>query len=313
MLTSAQRIDPQRYARCIEVSKRVRWDTDRDVLRGRQADFGRKFLPDGLSKLTRFGFLGHADSRLLSQIQGRTYANMLGLFERFINAKMLELSRDHWLGDQVVLEALVRFSDEELKHQQLFRRLEQLVAAGMPAGYRFVPQPDRVADAVLGKCSWAVLALASHIELLTQAHYQQSIAPDAEVSDLFKDVFLFHWKEEAQHAVVDELEWLREDARLAPDARERAVDDLIALLAAVDGLLQQQAAADAGYFAACCSRRLGDDETLRLRVGLLDAYRWQYIRSGIEQPRFFALLTSLISHTQRQRLVEALAPILETA
>ena len=43
--------DPTRYAKCIEVSKRIRWDTDRDVIRGRQFDFGRKFLPDGLSKV----------------------------------------------------------------------------------------------------------------------------------------------------------------------------------------------------------------------------------------------------------------------
>ena len=37
---------------------------------------------------------------------------------------MLEVSRDHWLGDQIALEALVRFTDEELKHQELFRRIE---------------------------------------------------------------------------------------------------------------------------------------------------------------------------------------------
>ena len=39
-----------RYAKCIEVSKRIRWDIDRDVIRGRAFDFGKKFLPDGLSQ-----------------------------------------------------------------------------------------------------------------------------------------------------------------------------------------------------------------------------------------------------------------------
>jgi len=29
---------------------------------------------------------------------------MFGLVERFINAKVLEIGRDHWLGDQVALE-----------------------------------------------------------------------------------------------------------------------------------------------------------------------------------------------------------------
>ena len=59
-----------------------------------------------------------------------------------------------------------------------------------------------------------MLALTCHIELFTQAHYRQSIEPDTELSDVWKDVFLFHWKEESQHAILDELEWKREDAKL---------------------------------------------------------------------------------------------------
>ncbi len=80
----------------------------------------QKFLPDGLSKVKDFTFLSNGEQRYLSQIQGRTYANIFGLVERYINAKVLELSRDYWFGDQTALEALVRFSDEELKHQELF-------------------------------------------------------------------------------------------------------------------------------------------------------------------------------------------------
>ncbi len=106
-----------RYAKCIEVSKRIRWDIDRDVFRGRQFDFNQKFLPDGLSKVGELAFLQPAEMRFMSQIQGRTYANRCALVERYIGAKILELSRDHWLGDQVALEALVRLTDEELKHQ----------------------------------------------------------------------------------------------------------------------------------------------------------------------------------------------------
>ena len=43
--------DRARYARCIKASKRVRWDIDADVFRGRSFDFRRKFLPDGLTKV----------------------------------------------------------------------------------------------------------------------------------------------------------------------------------------------------------------------------------------------------------------------
>ena len=175
---------------------------------------------------------------------------MFGLVERFIGAKIVEVTRDHATGDQVAMEALVRFTDEELKHQELFRRLDALAAAGMPAGYRFVPEPNAVASFVLGKGTWAVLALTCDIELFTQAHYRASIAPDSTICPLWRDVFLFHWKEESQHAILDELEWRRIDASLTAAERDRGVTELLELVAGVDGLLQAQAAADTAYFVA---------------------------------------------------------------
>src|SRR5438105_568766 len=143
-------VETARYAKCIEVSKRIRWDIDRDVLRGRRFDLSKKFLPDGLSKVNALQFLSEHEQRLLSHVQGRTYANMFGLVERYIGAKILETSRAHSLGDQTALEALVRFTDEELKHQELFRRIERMTAAVMPLGYDFNHDPDAVARVVLG-------------------------------------------------------------------------------------------------------------------------------------------------------------------
>src|SRR3954451_17968207 len=243
-----------RYARCIQTSKRVRWDIDKDVIRGRKFDTAHKFLPDGLSLANSFTTLSADERRFVSQIQGRTYANIFGLVERFINAKVLELSEEHWFGDQVALEALVRFSDEELKHQALFRRIDTMIGDVLPKGYRFDVDPNSVTHAVLGKSTWAVLALTLDIELFTKLYYRQSIDPDSELSELFKDVFLYHWKEECQHAILDELEWVRHDAGLTPEKRDMAVDDFIELVAAVDSILQVQVKADTGYFAARCGR-----------------------------------------------------------
>src|SRR6516165_8284073 len=160
-----------RYAGSIAASKRVRWDIDADVIRGRTLNLNQKFLPDGLTLVEELPFLTVDERRFMSQVQGRTYANLFGLVERFINAKVLEVSRDHWFGNQVALEALVRFSDEELKHQALFRRVESLIADVMPPGYAFAWDPDEVAGIVLAKSNWAVLALTLQIELFSQAHY----------------------------------------------------------------------------------------------------------------------------------------------
>ncbi|MBE0615998.1 MAG: hypothetical protein IH604_20195 [Burkholderiales bacterium] len=301
-----------RYAKCIEASKRIRWDIDRDVIRGRSFDVSTKFLPDGLSFADRLDFLDASEQRFMSQIQGRTYANVFELVERFIGAKILEVSREHWLGDQTALEALVRFTDEELKHQELFRRIESMAAECMPAGYQFAPQPNEVAQAVLGKSTWAVLGLTCHIELFTQAHYRASIEPDGNLSALWKDVFLYHWKEESQHAILDELEWARENARLSAAERDQGVSDLIDLVAAVDGIVVAQAHADAEYFLGWCPRKLSGVEQLMVHDTLVAAYRYQYIASGVQDERFQSILGGMINAKQGARIGAALGPILES-
>jgi len=307
---AAGKTSTQRYARCIDASRRVRWEIDRDVIRGRQLDFARKFLPDGLSRLGDLSFLTGAEGRFFSQVQGRTYANMFGLVERYIGIKTLELARAHGMGDQVALEALVRMTDEELKHQELFRRLERMAGAGMPSGYAFKPHPDKVADTLLAGCNWAVLGLTLDIELFTQVHYRTSIEPEAELCELWKDVFLFHWKEESQHAILDELEWRAEDARLGAEGRDEAVDDLIALVDAVDGTVKVQAEADADYFLARAGRTFSSAEAMRVHDTMLKAYRGQYIASGVQQSRFVEVLGSMVTPAQMERIVAALGPIM---
>src|SRR5262245_26060376 len=186
----SQSTDSERYARCIRASKRVRWDIDEDVIQGRRFDRSQKYLPDGLSLVPEFTTLSGDEQRFVSQIQGCTYANIFALAERFTTAKLLGVGHESWLGDQVAVEALVRFSDEERKHQELFRRINALVGETMPAGYRFDVPPDAVAGVVLSKSTWAVLALTLDIELFTQLHYRHSIEPDDQLSALFKDVVL---------------------------------------------------------------------------------------------------------------------------
>ncbi|MBC8741325.1 hypothetical protein F6X40_32595 [Paraburkholderia sp. UCT31] len=301
--------DRDRYARCIRASKMVSWDIDRDVIGGRTFDMAQKYLPDGLSLVPDFIMLSEAEKRFVSQIQGRTYANVFGLVERFINAKVLEVSRDYWLGDQVALEALVRFSDEELKHQALFRRIEKMIGETLPAGYRFDVDPDALAAVVLGKSTWAVLAMTLHIELFSQIHYRQSIHPDDQLSELFKDVFLYHWKEESQHAILDELEWKRHDATLTDAARDNAVNEFIDLMIAVDGILRGQATADSRYFIANCGRAVVEAEAMSIEANFHHAYRWQYLHSGMHHPHFAEVLDRLVSEEQGMRIRAALATL----
>ncbi len=298
-----------RYAQIVRLSKKAEWQIDRDLMRDRHFDFTRKFLPDVLSRVDMLPFLDPRDARLLSQVQGRTYAYIFGLVERFISAKMLDQGRAHAFDDQNAMEALVRFTNEEIKHQELFRRMEEMIGEKMPQGYRQTANPNDVARAVLAASTWAVLALTCHIELFVQAHYAESIM-DADLCPLFKDVFKYHWKDESQHVVLDELEWKDEHARLTLDQRDRAVDDLIALVGAVDGILRAQSAADVEYFVRFSAQAYSEREVKEIESVVFGAYRWQYIVSGVRHPHFGKLLTSMTTPAQMSRIQAALAPIL---
>ena len=92
--------------------------------------------------------------------------------------------------------------------------------------------------------------------------------------------------------------------------RDKAVDEFIDLVVAVDGILQQQATDDARYFAETCGRRLSADESVKLEAGILRAYRWQYILSGAQHPHFIKVLTSLITDSQTERIQSALATLM---
>jgi hypothetical protein len=181
-----------------------------------------------------------------------------------------------------------------------------MMTRGMPEGYNFPWDPNQVAAAVLEKSTWAVMALIYEIELFTQEHYKQSIEPDDDLSELYKDVFLYHWKEEAHHAFLDALEWPRQDKKVTPQERDKAIKEVIELVGAVDGILQKQSESDTQYFIENTARSFSDDQIARIRDSVLGAYRWQYIFSGVEHPRFQELFRRLTTEIQRERIERAL-------
>ena len=66
---------------------------------------------------------------------------------------------------------------------------------------------------------------------------------------------------------------------------------------------------------SCCApaERFGRPRKRRIRDTILKAYRWQYIVSGVQEPRFAEVLKALVTPTQMQRIGAALAPILAHA
>jgi hypothetical protein len=303
-------LDIARYGKCLHNAQKVTWDIDADVIRFRQLDTDSKYLPDSLSLVTQLPFLSAGQQRFLSQVQGRTYAYLFGLIERCINAKVLELGRAHCLSDQSAVAALLKFVQEELKHQELFRRIEKLADLALPPGYRMTTDPNSAAAAILTKSTWAVVALTCFVEIFTQVHYLHSMRDDAELSPLFKDVFYYHWIEEVQHATLDELEWRRVHDEMQPESIDAAVTDFIELLRMVDGILQAQATADGEYFCSTSGAYLDRERCNAVKACLLKAYRLQYLVSGARIERFRRALSSKVTAGQMQRVDAAFAPFI---
>jgi hypothetical protein len=74
-------------------------------------------------------------------------------------------------------------------------------------------------------------------------------------------------------------------------------------------ILQAQAAADTEYFLRIVGRAKGADQQRVVLTGVLRAYRWQYIVSGVRHPRFARLLSGMITPAQLARVQQALEPI----
>ena len=206
-----------------KASKKIEWQIDRD-LHSRPRLRLLAQVPPGWAFATSTACrssAGRCPPAL--QVQGRTYAYLFGLVERFISAKMLDQSR----APRAWRPAGAR------RPRALLRRGDQAPGAvpphgaddgGADAGRLPAWSPTRtMSRAPCSRAStWAVLALTCHIELFVQSHYDQSIAPRADICPLFKDVFHFHWRDECQHVMLDELEWTAEHAKLtAEDARPR--------------------------------------------------------------------------------------------
>src|SRR5215510_15850068 len=89
---------------------------------GTRLDFSKRLLPEALSSWRTQRALDDRERLTLNQITGNSYLNLFSFVEEYIYAQVLRLAEAEMFGDHVALRALTRFADEELKHQQLFRR-----------------------------------------------------------------------------------------------------------------------------------------------------------------------------------------------
>jgi hypothetical protein len=275
------------YQECLDNSKKVSWRED-DILAGKNFDFSKRFLPNKLTGVDEIGCLNDDEKRQLNQIMGNGYCHLFAFVEEFIVPTIMEEAMNDVYGDEVKVRALMRFAEEELKHQELFRRSIALFNQGFGTECGLIPGREEVAKVVRSKSKLAVLLLTSVIEWFTQLHYIEHVQDDSGLDGLFRDLLKFHWMEEAQHAKMDMLLIGEVAAKMTLEERETAIDEVIELGGAIDGLLAQQIGLNIEALEKATGRTFTAAEKEEITKETQHAWRWTFLVSGLEHPNVVA-------------------------
>ena len=278
------------YSKCIELSERVAWRVDTIVPPTAELDFSKPFMPSAMAFADALPCLTTNEKLKLNQIFGNGYSYLFYFVEAYIVAMAMEHARAELYGDDNNLRAMLRFAEEEVKHQQLFLRFGEMFRRSFGSECDMVQDPQGVAGFILSKSPMAVLLVTLHLEIVTQAHYVDCMRDSHEVESLFRSLFQHHWIEESQHAKIDVLELikLRTDA---PEAQvHQAIDDYFAICGAFAGLLGAQAKLDVGSLARAVGREFTVDETVEIETAQRRGYQRAFLWYGLTNSMFLEFL-----------------------
>src|SRR5262249_34407319 len=127
---------------------------------------------------------------------------------------------------------------------------------------------------------------------------------------LTRHIFRCHWLEESQHAKMDHLETLRAFGKMTDAEKDQAVDQLIGLVGAVDGLLQKQSELDVENFRKCTGRQFSNEESAEIYKGIFRAKRYCFIESGVTHPNFLDLFVEVATPAQQEKVQSSLQALL---
>ena len=109
------------YESCLKGSVTKAWTVE-DCFRGRDLDFDKPFLPDRIAGVNAIGCITVDEKRMLNQIRGNSYCHIFAFVEEYIVPMVVDHARGDVYGDETRLWSLLRFAEEEVKHQEMLRR-----------------------------------------------------------------------------------------------------------------------------------------------------------------------------------------------
>jgi hypothetical protein len=281
------------YSTCVRNSEKVSWKLDDVMPLGTRLDFERPFLPAALAARGELPFLSPDERRKLNHITGNAYLNLFGFVEEYIIALAVRHAHAEVFGDHDAIRALVRFADEEVKHQALFRRYVTAFQHDFGQECEVLGSAAEVASVILSKSPIAVLLVTLHLEIMTQAHYVECVKDDTQVDPFFAKLLRFHWLEESQHARIDALELDKLLDSASPEVIATAFDEYLGLIDAFDGLVKSQAQMDVRSLSRALGRTFDPDESARIAEAQHRGYRHTFLVYGMTNATFIENLVKI--------------------
>jgi hypothetical protein len=280
------------YASIVAASEQVAWTVDA-IFRNRRFDASKPLVPASWVRTQALEFLTDQEQLTLNHCRAFSYAHLNGNYEEFIPLHLTGIVQQDWHDDRAHLRALWRFGEEEMKHQQLFRRTETVLEAscGHPFGRYFDDHKVRVTEfthAILAFPPLPRFLLLLAFEFGTRRHYVESIQEHTEASGdpLYVDVLKAHWLEEAQHVKADMLEVAQLARSLSPAELNVAFEQVVAIGGFVDATFVGQVDQEMATLQRVTGRTLSAVETIALRDTLYDSLRTIIAGVALTDPSF---------------------------
>jgi hypothetical protein len=278
------------YGRVVENSERVAWRLNEVFPAGVALDFSKSFMPTAMFAAHSLEFLRDDERLKLNQIFGNSYRYLFYFVEAYIIDMAMRHAEAELYGDDDNLRAMLRFAEEEVKHQQMFIRFGEMFDRGFGTTCDLVENPQAVAQVILAKSPMAVTLVTLHLEIITQAHYVDCMRDRGEMEPLFQSLFKYHWIEESQHAKLDALEILKLRRTASPEVVQQAIDDYFAIAGAFAGLLAAQAKLDVSSLERAVGRTFSADERTAIEDAQKRSYNRAFLWSGVTNTMFLEFL-----------------------
>ena len=278
------------YGRVVENSERVAWRLNEVFPPGVALDFSKPFMPTAMFMAHSLEFLSEHERLKLNQILGNSYRYLFYFVEAYIIDMAMRHAEAELYGNDDNLRAMLRFAEEEVKHQQMFLRFGEMFERGFGTACDVVPDPQAVAQVILSKTPMAVTLVTLHLEIITQAHFVDCMRDRGDIEPLFQSLFKYHWVEESQHAKLDALEILKLRRVASPEVVQQCVDDYFAIAGAFAGLLAAQAKLDVVSLERAIGRTCSEAERTEIEDAQRRSYNRAFLWSGVTNTMFLEFL-----------------------